>query len=143
MLYGEVRRQEFKGVEWDEATYNAFIAMQFRAREIAYKQQFPDRENLIIEVDFVPAGAVIVADTGGELRLVDIVISPEYRRRGVAREVISRLKERAADVDQPLTLHVDVGNVAAIRLYESLGFQTTGTGQLHYRMEWRRLSGRV
>jgi GNAT superfamily N-acetyltransferase len=59
--------------------------------------------------------------------LVGMWVSPEVRRRGIARALVIAVtewaRERGADV---LNLHVTETNAEAIALYERLGFQFSG-----------------
>ena len=71
--------------------------------------------------------------TGETVRpaLVNLVVNPEFRRRGVASRIIQSAqsyvaKEWASDT---LNLYVNQDNVAAISLYRRLGFQKTANSQ--------------
>ncbi|GAA0586663.1 GNAT family N-acetyltransferase [Kribbella sandramycini] len=92
-----------------------------------------DDFGVIAEVDGVPAGAAwarlipggygFVADDVPELSLG---VSPDFRRRGIARALLTELLEaaRAASYER-LSLSVDPANPAA-GLYRSLGFGKVG-----------------
>ena len=93
-----------------------------------------------------PSALALGAYVGGELvgfafvsRYVDawhvmnVAVSPEYRRRGIATELLERLFEiTAGDQRRGYTLEVRVSNLGAIRLYEQLGFQSRGIRRGYY-----------
>jgi [ribosomal protein S18]-alanine N-acetyltransferase len=76
-------------------------------------------------------GHIGVRHVLGELHITTIAVRPEYRRRGYARALIG-----AALAAYPNASHVHLEvrptNVAALDLYESLGFRTTGRRPRYY-----------
>jgi ribosomal-protein-alanine N-acetyltransferase len=91
-----------------------------------------------------PSGICLAADDGEELlgylvcsrydqvwHLMNVAVSPERRRVGVARRLISRLLEESGR-ELPLTLEVRVSNHPAIAMYEGLGFRSAGVRPRYY-----------
>lgn len=76
----------------------------------------------VIQVHGRDAGVLVVEDRPDELYLALIEIAPEYQRRGLGRQIIANLLDRAATAHKTLSLHVLKSNVNARRLYERLGF---------------------
>jgi [ribosomal protein S18]-alanine N-acetyltransferase len=65
--------------------------------------------------------------------VMNIAVTPSYRRRGIATTLLERLLEvTAGDPRRGHTLEVRVSNVGAIRLYASLGFQSRGIRRGYY-----------
>ena len=65
--------------------------------------------------------------------VMNIAVTPSYRRRGIATTLLERLLEvTAGDPRRGHTLEVRVSNVGAIRLYERLGFQSRGIRRGYY-----------
>lgn len=63
----------------------------------------------------------------GEWYLDSIVTSPDYRGKGIGTALLNELPRFAkADGEHIIGLNCDKENKAAKRLYERLGFQTTG-----------------
>ncbi|MGZ5239923.1 MAG: N-acetyltransferase family protein [Caldimonas sp.] len=60
--------------------------------------------------------------------VVGMMVRPEARGRGVARELLAALigQARRSDGIEMLTLTVTAGNAAAVRLYETAGFVVFG-----------------
>jgi RimJ/RimL family protein N-acetyltransferase len=68
-----------------------------------------------------------VADLG-------LMVAGGHRRQGIGRALMEAAEEWAAEVGvRKLELHVFPHNVAAIALYESLGYEREGLRRQHYR----------
>lgn len=63
--------------------------------------------------------------------LMNVAVSPEHRRRGIATELIERLFEEAGSTAR-YTLEVRVSNLAAIAMYEGFGFRSAGRRRSYY-----------
>ena len=63
--------------------------------------------------------------------LMNVAISPGYRRLGIATTLIERLFERAGR-DARYTLEVRVSNLPAIAMYEGFGFRSAGRRRRYY-----------
>ncbi len=125
------------GIDGD---YDAFARL---FPELGLDQQVPDRARW--EQDMLPGftvaehgGKVVgyaVLDTrDGAAYLSQLAVSPEARRRGVARALVAAAAERVRAVGLvDWTLHVQPENTAAIALYESVGFER-GTTTTSIRM---------
>lgn len=78
-------------------------------------------------------GFAILSSGGGDAHVLNIVVDPAARRRGVARRLLDALmdaaRERAAD---QLFLEVRAGNVPAITLYRDLGFAEVAVRRGYY-----------
>lgn len=83
--------------------------------------------------DETVAGYVGSQSVMGWSDMMNIAVSPSYRRQGIGarlvEELISRLREKKNNC---LTLEVRVSNAAAISLYEKLGFETVGRRPNYY-----------
>lgn len=62
----------------------------------------------------------------GEFYLDSLAVFPQYRRRGIAKQLLRAISERAAALGLPAALLVDKGNPNAERLYTSVGFRYAG-----------------
>jgi len=65
----------------------------------------------------------------GEREILFIAVAPAYRRCGIAKEL---LKRELAVSSGEWFLEVRESNLAAIRLYESLGFRIAGRRENYY-----------
>lgn len=83
-----------------------------------------------------PAGLIghgVMSFAAGECHLLNVCIHPDYRRQGLGRGLVEYLlalaRRRGAHV---ALLEVRVSNVAAYRLYMSLGFDEIGLRESYY-----------
>lgn len=85
---------------------------------------------LLVEAD---AGLLLGRAVAGEAELLTIAVAPEARRRGLGRKLVARfLYQAQLRGAERAFLEVAADNPAAITLYESSGFQRTGTRRGYY-----------
>lgn len=76
------------------------------------------------------AGGQVIGD---ELHIHSLVVDENSRRQGIGRDLILSLIEESIERDcTSATLEVRVTNIAAIKLYESLGFVSEGIRPKYY-----------
>lgn len=69
-----------------------------------------------------------------EMHIVIVAVHPDWRRRGIARTMLSEAMEQARRATcTKATLEVRVSNAAAQQLYYRLGFAPVGTRPRYYR----------
>jgi ribosomal-protein-alanine N-acetyltransferase len=68
-----------------------------------------------------------------EIHLLDVAVAPAERRRGVGRALVQDLLSYAAEHDaRKVLLEVRASNLAAVALYEALGFSRLGVRSRYY-----------
>lgn len=76
------------------------------------------------------AGAWILAD---EAHVTTIAVHPDKRRQGLGRHLMEELLDRSKDAGAVCsTLEVRAGNMAALHLYEELGYVRAGVRKRYY-----------
>lgn len=103
----------------------ALVGMQFQARQAQYRTDAGAAEYLICRgtgPDAEVLGSCWLGDDDTRLRVLDIAVLAEHRRRGVARAVLTALCGRAAAAGKPVRLSVWHANTPARQLYRTLGF---------------------
>ena len=110
--------------------------MQFSARHLAYKMQFPSAVQKVIEFGDRSAGSLIVERSTKRIFLIDIAIAREFQGKGIGTDLIRRLQDEAAGSAIPLMLHADKANLNAFNLYKKLAFKVTGETLVLYEMAW-------
>ncbi len=69
----------------------------------------------------------------GSLRVWDIDVAPEHRRKGVGRALIGLCKARAAEIGaRRIVLETQTSNLKAIGFYRAMGFSLVGLDASHY-----------
>ena len=135
-LYASTREEEVAQWGWPQAQREAFLRMQFKAKEHHYRSVYPAAERKLILADGQAVGQTVIDRATGSVALVDISLLPAYRNRGIGTQVIRELMDEAAAAGGVVGLHVAPGNPAR-KLYERLGFQIVEAGEMSLRMEWR------
>jgi len=72
-------------------------------------------------------GITGLRDIAGEGEITNVVVAPEYRRQGIALELMKTALDKCDDLNiEDITLEVRVSNKPAISLYEEVGFVGEG-----------------
>jgi ribosomal protein S18 acetylase RimI-like enzyme len=132
--------EELMASLWPEAIRENLLDMQVRARRNSIRLNYPQGESRIVLVDGADAGWFFVSTRADdtphdEIRLVEIMLLPEHRGKGVGSGLIRDLSSKASRAHLPLRLSVDVRNAGAFRLYERLGFRRVGGDETRHFME--------
>jgi ribosomal protein S18 acetylase RimI-like enzyme len=135
-LYASTRLHEIAGFGWPAAQQEMFLRMQFNAQYRSYEAAYGKAEHQIVEQDGKPVGRIMVLWEKDFALLVDIALLQEHRRRGVGGELLRDLIQKCARAGAPLRLQVLKTN-PALRLYQRLGFISTGEDQMYIQMERR------
>ena len=136
------REQEFAAVEI-RAMHELDLPVVAAIERTAY--QFPWSEGIFrdcLRVGYVCRVVDVAGDLGGygimsvgagEAHILNVCIRDEFRSRGFARRILLYLLEcaRAAEMQEAF-LEVRPSNLAAIRLYQSLGFEQVGVRRAYY-----------
>jgi ribosomal-protein-alanine N-acetyltransferase len=87
----------------------------------------------VIDIAGEMAGYGIMSIGAGEAHILNVCIRDEYRSRGFARKIMLYLLERARSAGMyEAFLEVRPSNLAAARLYHSLGFEQVGVRRGYY-----------
>ncbi len=122
LAYREVVVSQFGG--WDDALQDQFFEAKWRDGNVD-----------ILLSDGQPCGFVVVADGGDHLRIMEIVIHPDWQRRGIGTGFLQSVLGRTAERQVPVRLRVLEKNLA-IELYKRLGFVEQGRSATHFEFEW-------
>lgn len=81
----------------------------------------------VAETDGKIVGYCGIRNIAGEGEITNVAVAENFRRKGIARSLLEyMLKEAPSYGIGDCTLEVRAGNIAAIHLYESLGFKSEG-----------------
>jgi GNAT superfamily N-acetyltransferase len=135
-VYSSTRADELAQVPWGEAQRAAFLQMQFTAQQRHYQAHFPKATHDIILFDNQPAGRLYVDRRDAEIRILDIALLPDYRKRGIGLALIKALMDEAAEAGKRLAIHVESFNTSR-QLFERLGFLPIEDDGINLLYEWR------
>lgn len=114
---------ELSAALWPEPMRSHLLGIQYGGRRQSLKANFPGATTSIIQANGTDAGWTVTATLPDELRLVEVIVAPELRGRGIGSTVIRELLAAAAANGKPLRLYVNATNRQALALYERLGFR--------------------
>ncbi len=76
---------------------------------------------------------VFVPAPGIEADILTVAVLPAYRRQGIAREFMRQIEAYAIEREaSAIMLEVELSNVSAIKLYESLGYMKISVRMDYY-----------
>jgi ribosomal protein S18 acetylase RimI-like enzyme len=133
-LFVADRAEEFRWSGLDESQLALLLDQQQRAQDAHYRAQFPKADFSIVESGGECIGRLIVDKGTQAHHLVDIVLVPRFRGRGLGGKAVAGLLSQASQQNLPVRLHVKKGNPAQ-RLYERLGFVALEERGIHIYME--------
>ena len=90
----------------------------------------------VAEVEGTVVAYGVVAMGAGEAHILNLCVSDELRGRGIGRQMLMLLLERARQAGMTETfLEVRPSNLLAIALYQSVGFIQVGLRKAYYQAE--------
>ncbi len=116
----ELERQCF-GDPWAESSFREAL-------------ESPWTFGLVVDHVELPIGYLVGRDVAGSGEILNLAVSPEHRRTGLARALLAEglklLRSRGAE---EVFLEVRSSNAAAIELYRAAGFRPVGVRADYYR----------
>lgn len=135
-VYASTREKELACTGWSDAEKTSFCQAQFDAQSSHYHLHYEGAEYHIILCSGSPAGRLYVVRWAGEIRIMDIALLPEFRRRGIGTGLLGELISEARQTGKVLSIHVERFN-PALSLYQRLGFKLAKDKGVYLLMEWR------
>lgn len=116
------------------------IAQQYQLQRLSYAQHYPNARQYLIQEYSSSIGQIILNSEKNILHIIDFTIAPEMRGQGRGTAIIQALQAAASDVNGTIKLSVDRQNIAAKKMYLTLGFCVTGETDTHESMVWPSLN---
>lgn len=122
------------------ADMDEIMAIERSAYRFPWSQRFflqelqvPCARSILAEIDGCIAGYVLFWLLPGYIDIHNVAVHVNFRRRGIARLLLRQvlIQAKAQSVTR-VTLEVRKSNLAAKKLYESIGFLMTGIRQGYY-----------
>lgn len=124
-LYASTRQEELSQANWPQEVVDAFLQQQHEAQHAHYSAHYTGMEWLIVEVGGAAIGRLYLAEWKNEVRIVDIALLPDHRRRGIGAAILRDIIAWADGLPKPVSIHVEKYNPAR-HLYLRLGFEPVG-----------------
>ena len=106
---------------------NYLVQMQFTPEKYEIRFRGEDLDPFASRVyhsEGMPAAVVMISRRGWTSRLAAMAVAPDFRRRGLGKEVMQvALREATLRKDRSMVLEVFEQNRAAVSLYTGLGFR--------------------
>lgn len=116
-----------------EAIERACFSLPWSLDAFHEELQNPDAVYVVAELDGHVAGYGGMRGAAGEFYIDNIAVSPDHRRQGIGRAIVSHLIGSARSAGgQFISLEVRPSNAPAIALYEQLGFKKAGLRRNFY-----------
>ncbi len=113
-----------EGIEWlSEENRSGYLAMHSRDMYWTGERimEAPDRFNTFVGLEGKEVvGYLDITNDHEENEIFDVLVREDFRQRGWARKLLAKAIEE--NRPKKMILTVDVDNIPAIRLYESMGF---------------------
>lgn len=125
---------ELGASQWPEPMRSHLLGIQYTARRHSHRTNFPQAASYIIDADAADAGWALVTTLPQQIQLVEIMVLPELRGRGIGAAAIRQVLATAAAAAKPVRLNVNVTNQAAVGLYQRLGFRRVNGDEVQHIM---------
>jgi GNAT superfamily N-acetyltransferase len=134
-LYATTRAQEMALTDWNAAQKETFLRMQFLAQREHYLRYYPNASFQVITHEARPIGRLYVDRWEKEIRIMDIILLPEFCGQGLGGGLIRAVLEEGARTGKLVTIHVEQFN-PAYRLYQRLGFSLAEDKGVYHLLRW-------
>lgn len=135
-LFCQSRSTDLALLPLEAAAHEQLMLIQYRAQTMGYRTSFPAARFDIVELDGEPIGRIVVDRSRRDIEIVDWVITPPMRGRGIGTTIMSAMTDEARQAARRVRLKVAAGNDAALRLYLRLGFEPVGAIPFYTELAW-------
>jgi ribosomal protein S18 acetylase RimI-like enzyme len=127
-LHAAVCAETFAALGLPAEALEPLVHTQFTAQQAGYRTQFPTSTDLVVWAGDQPVGRCWVDENATRIRILDLAIVPDHRRRGFARLALESVIQTAERRGVLVALNVRAENAPARALYRSLGFEADPAG---------------
>lgn len=116
------------------------VELQMNAKIQSYEKNWPNLQQYLIKNNNTFLGLVLTDQSESTLHIIDLIVTKQYRNKGIATSVLKALHQQATNSNiTSLKLSVAKEN-PAIKLYLKLGFKTSAKSDSFFQMEYATLS---
>lgn len=98
------------------------LEMQARSREAMLAGRFPDLKRRVAWIGEERTAMLLTGTLDGALHVVEIIIAPTWRRRGVGAAILAQVVADGRTRERDVTASIFVTNTASLGLFSSVGF---------------------
>lgn len=121
-VYRSTRLEELAPANFSEIELESFLKMQFNLQHTQYMQSYSNPSFDIIMAEDTPVGRLYVNRETNDIRIIDIALLAEHRRKGIARKLFEDLIDESETKKVSLSLHVEHEN-PIMHFYKEIGFK--------------------
>lgn len=130
-------REDLHAVSPDAHVVAQLVRMQQEMQQADFSAHYPQAQHWLVERGGQAIGRVVLDWGAGDVRLVDLAIAAIARRTGAATAVLQAVQTMAHAQGLAVSLAVSQTNVAAMRLYQRLGFGVSAEDVVQAQMRWQ------
>ena len=112
------------------------MRQQYELQQRDYFNRYPQAENWIIVAYSGPVGKIMFERSTATLHIIDFIIAPDWRKRGIGRTILVALKACIDTKPGVMSLCVEHQNIHAKRFYQRLGFEKKQSFDTHELLTW-------
>lgn len=139
-IYSSTRTEELALItSWTSKEKEAFLRSQFNAQHTYYQNNYRNANFWVIEYGFQIIGRLYLQTyyDANSIRIIDIALLPEWRNKGIGKQILLDIMKLAEDLHRSITIHVESFN-RAMTLYKKLGFVSVSqTNGVYHLLEWK------
>ena len=134
--YGSTREEELsQAVNLSAEQKASFVQMQFLAQSQYFLEKYPEASFDLLLDGSVPIGRRYL-DRGEEvIHLIDLVITPERRGRGLGTILMNEILKEATEKKLVVTLYLQKTETCW-NFFERMGFRSIADDGVNFLMEW-------
>ncbi len=135
-LYESSREEEFSLIEWrNDEERITFFTQQYNAQQLHFDTNYDNLDYDILVYDNIDIGRLVLHRTPENMHCVDIIIVPEYRKKGIGGIVMEWIRKELDDKSMKATLYFEKTKPHLEHIYSKYGFVTTEDLGTHKFME--------
>lgn len=134
-LYASTRMQELALVPWTAEQKQAFVRMQAEAQRRHYETYYPKASHQIVLWEGAEVGRLWVDQGADGIHVLDLIVRPEARGRGIGTAVLRALQAEGAAAGQPVWGYLESWS-PAVPLLARLGFTKGEEQGAHHEFRW-------
>ena len=134
-LFYSVHTEKLRLVPLGEEEKTKLVELMYQGFTRHYSSLAPVSDDRLILLNNESIGRMILLQTREEIRLADLAILPEYRKRGIGSALIGQVQTESMMSKRPVRLQVAQFD-RALGLYRRLGFYKTDVEGPYIHLEW-------